>query len=97
LNEEITGQRPFPLKPVLGSSPGEDDFCSCATKQGRRTEPRTKLFVSVGRLQEQMLKIRKLSWVRFPVKIVLGIIIFYDIQRYVSNDEAYDKLSDNKD
>jgi hypothetical protein len=38
-------------------------------------------------------------WVRVPLKILgLGIIIFfsYDIQRYVSNDEAYDKLSGKK-
>jgi hypothetical protein len=37
----------------------------------------------------------KLRWVRVPVKLLgLGIIFSYDIQRYVSNGHAYDKLSE---
>jgi hypothetical protein len=46
----------------------------------------------------------KLPWVRVSEKMLrLGIMILiiiimsYDIQRYVSNDQAYDKLSGNKD
>jgi hypothetical protein len=92
-------QRPQPRKSVLGSSPGEGDFCSSETKHDRTTAQRTKLFVSARRLQELRSQTRKLSWVRVSVKILgLGIIIiFCDIQRYVSNDQAYDKLSGNKD
>jgi hypothetical protein len=42
---------------------------------------------------------RKLSWVRVSVKMLgLGIISsIYDIQLYVSNDQAYDELSGNED
>jgi hypothetical protein len=64
-----------PEKSVLGSGPGEDVFCSSVTKHDRR-EPRTKLFVSAGRLQEQRLQTQKLFVVRVPVKTSLGIIIF---------------------
>jgi hypothetical protein len=42
-----------PEKSVLGSSPGEDGFCSSVTEYDRRTYPRTKLLVFAGRLQEQ--------------------------------------------
>jgi hypothetical protein len=50
------------------------------------------------RLQEQRSQTQKLSWVPVPVKLLgLGIIFSYDIQWYVSNDKAYDKLSGNKD
>jgi hypothetical protein len=40
-------QRPQPRK-LLGSSLGEDGFCSSETKHDRRTAPRPKLFESVG-------------------------------------------------
>jgi hypothetical protein len=43
---------------------------------------------------------KKLSWVRVPMKMLgLGVILFclYDIQPYVSNDQAYGKFSINKD
>jgi hypothetical protein len=83
---------------VLGWSPGEVGFCSSVTKHDRGTEAITKLFVSAGRIQDKRLKTRKLPWVRVPVKMLcLVIIICPDIQRYVSNDQAYDKLSGNKD
>jgi hypothetical protein len=84
-----------PEKCVLCSIPGEDGFCSSVNKHDRGTKPRTQLFVSAERLQEQRLQTRIESWVRAPVKILgLGIIIFScDIQRHVSKDQAYDKLS----
>jgi hypothetical protein len=45
--------------------------------------------ISAGRIQEQRLQTRKLPWVRVLVKMLgLGIIFSYDIQRYVSNNEA---------
>jgi hypothetical protein len=73
-------------------SPGRDGCCRSVTKHDRRTEPRTNLFVSTGRLQEQRLQTRKLSWVRVPVEMLgLGLIFPYD-SRYVSNVQAYDKL-----
>jgi hypothetical protein len=51
-------------------------FFYSVTKHDRREE-RTKLFVSAGRLQERRLQIRKLSWVRFTVKMLgLGVMIF---------------------
>jgi hypothetical protein len=51
-NEEITGQRPYPRKSVLGSNPDEDVFCSSVSKHNRRTGPRADLLFSAGRLQE---------------------------------------------
>jgi hypothetical protein len=68
--DEITGQWPQTRKSVLGSSPGEGGFCSSVTKHDRRREPGTKLFVSLGRLQEQRLQTRKVSWVRAPVQML---------------------------
>jgi hypothetical protein len=57
------------------------------------------LFVSKRRLQDRSNDPENVSWVPVPVKILgLGIIILsYDIQWYVSNDQVYDKLSGNKD
>jgi hypothetical protein len=39
------------MKTSLGSSPDEDVFSNVLTKHNRRTVQRTKLFVSVRRLQ----------------------------------------------
>jgi hypothetical protein len=91
-------QRPQPRKTVLGSSPDEDIFCSSETKHDRRTAPRQNLFVSARKLQELRSHTRKLSWVRVSVKVLgLGIPNFScDIQRYVSNDQVYGKLSSIK-
>jgi hypothetical protein len=62
--------------------------------------PRPKFYVSKRRLQKQRPQ---------PLKTVLGSILgedvgfkenntfLYDIQRYVSNDQVYSKLSGNKD
>jgi hypothetical protein len=62
----------------------------------RRQDQRPKLFVSARRLQELRPQSRKLSWIRVRVKILgLGILSSYDFQRYVSNDQAYGKLSGN--
>jgi hypothetical protein len=46
-------------KSVLGSSPGEDDFCSSETKHYRRTAPGPKLFVPAMRLQTQRPETQK--------------------------------------
>jgi hypothetical protein len=82
---------------VLGSSPGEDFSVAryLSTIYVRR-ERRRKLFVSAGRLQEQR---RELSWILVLVKMLgFGTIISsYDIQRYISNDQAYEKLLGSKD
>jgi hypothetical protein len=48
---------------VLGSSPGEDGFCSSVTKHDRKMAPRTTLLVSAERVHEQKPQ---------PRKIVLG-------------------------
>jgi hypothetical protein len=81
-------------KSGLSSILCEGGSCSSETKHNR-TAQRTKLFVS-ARLHE-LSQIRKLFWVRVPVKMLgLGIIIFfYDIQRYVSNNHVYGELSGN--
>jgi hypothetical protein len=60
--------------------------------------PRQKLFVLARRLEKRRSQTRNLSWFRVPVKMLgLGIIFSYDIQRYVSSDQACEKLSGNKD
>jgi hypothetical protein len=57
-----------------------------------------KLFVSARRLQEHMSHNQNPSWFRVLVKMLSsGVIFSYDIQQYVSNDQAYGKLSGNKD
>jgi hypothetical protein len=101
-DKEIPGTTATTPKTILGSSPGEDVFCSSKTKHDRRMAQRTK-FLST-RLRELWTQTRKLSWVRASVKmLVLGVIIIiiiinvYDIQRYVSNDQAHGKLLGNKD
>jgi hypothetical protein len=43
-DEDITGQRPSSRLYILGSSPGYNGFCNSVRKQGRRTEPKAKLF-----------------------------------------------------
>lgn len=63
------------------------------TKHDRRTEPKLNYFLGKG----QSFQIRKLSWVRLPVNMILSIIFFKDIWRYVMNDQVYYKLSGNKD
>jgi hypothetical protein len=83
-------------KNVLGSSPDEDGFRSSETKHDRRTVPKQNLFVSAT-LQELRSGTRKLPWVRVPAKILGSRISSYGIQRYVSNDQAYEKQSSNKD
>jgi hypothetical protein len=96
-NYRFNGNPPL-RKTVLGSSLGEYVFCSSKTKHDRRTAQRTELFVSARRLQELKSQTRKLSWVRFLVRM-LGLwmmIIFCDIQWYVSNDQACGRLSCNK-
>jgi hypothetical protein len=94
--EEITETEATTPKTVLGSGPNEDGFCSSETKHDRRTALRQNLFVSARRLQELRSQTRNLSWVRVPVKkLGLGTIFSYDIQQYVSNDQAYGKLSGN--
>jgi hypothetical protein len=83
---------------LLSSSPSEGGFCSSETKHSRTRVVGTKLFVWAVRLQERMLQTRKMSWVRVPEKMLgLGIICSCDIQRYVSNDQAYDKVSGSED
>jgi hypothetical protein len=86
------------LKSVLVWKPGEGGFCILETKHDRRTSPRPKLFVLTRRLQKQRPQPRKTVLVSS-----LGEDGFRDnfffcyIQRYVSNDQAYDKLFGNKD
>jgi hypothetical protein len=66
----------------LPLGPDEYDFCSSVSKRDRRTEPRTKLFLSEGRLRQERLQARILSWVHVPVNMLgLGIMIIvsYDI------------------
>jgi hypothetical protein len=79
---------------VLSSSLCEGGFCSSVTKHDRRSEPEQTYFG--GNITGAELQIRKRSWVRVPVKMLglgIGLTIFsYDIQRYVSNDQVYDKL-----
>jgi hypothetical protein len=57
---------------------------------------RTLKNVSAGRLQIEGLQIQKLSRFRVLIEISSGIISSYDIQRYVSNAQAYDELSGRK-
>lgn len=44
---------------ILGSRPSKDYFCSPETKHIRRMVPKTKLYVSASRLQEQRLEALK--------------------------------------
>jgi hypothetical protein len=46
-------QRPQPERTVLGSSHGEDVFCTLETNDTRTTWIRPTLFVSVRRIKEQ--------------------------------------------
>jgi hypothetical protein len=63
--------RPQHKKSALGSSPGEDGFCSSETKHDRRTVPRPKLFVSVRRLREQRLQLGK--------SVLVTVITYFSI------------------
>jgi hypothetical protein len=81
-------------KPVLGSSPDKDGFCSSETKHDIITGLRQK---SVCFEEE----ITGTEVTKPKTVLVSGIGVdsdfrdnnfFYDIQRYVSNTQAYDKL-----
>jgi hypothetical protein len=89
---------PWSRKCVLGLSPDEYSFYSSVTKQNKRKEPRTTLFILAGRLQERRSHTKKLLCSSPGEDVEFRNNNFsYDIQRYVWNDQAYDKLSDNKD
>jgi hypothetical protein len=57
--EEIAETKARTPKTVLRSIPGEDNFCCSEIRHDRRAAPRTKLFVSKRRLQEQRSQPRK--------------------------------------
>jgi hypothetical protein len=90
-------QKSQPQKTVLGSIIGEDSFSSSETKQDRMVQ-RTKLFLLVRKLQELRSQTQTLGLsLSEDVGFRNNNNNFYDIQQYVSNDQAYGKLSDNKD
>jgi hypothetical protein len=80
-------------KSILGLSPDEDCLCNCETKKDRRT----------AQEQNCLFRRRYKKTNVINMKSVLGSfgkdILFrnsgfsYNIERYISNDETYDKLS----
>jgi hypothetical protein len=77
------------LQNCLGfNSQCEDGFCSSETKHDRRTVPRPKLFVSKRRLQKQRPLRPKMSWVRFPVKVVSVAWKLSTIQEWCQNQSC---------
>jgi hypothetical protein len=52
-DEDIAGINANISRSVLGSSPGEDDFCISEAKHDRRMTPGSNLLVSVRKLEEQ--------------------------------------------
>jgi hypothetical protein len=87
--KEILGRSKV-RKIVLNSSPGEGDYSSSETKQGRRTEQRTELFVSARRLQEIRSQTRKtLLRSSLGKDVVYRDKFFYDIQRHISNNQLW--------
>jgi hypothetical protein len=52
----------------------------------------------MGRILTNIFKTNYCRWYCKDMFFSLGIILSsYDVQQYVSNDRAYDKLSDKKD
>jgi hypothetical protein len=85
-DEEITGTIATTPKSVLGSSTGEDGFCSSETEHNRRTAQRTKVYFGEDITGTTVLT-RKVSWVRVSVKILgLGIIIIIIIFSLIFSD-----------
>jgi hypothetical protein len=74
---------------ILGSNPGVDDFCIFETKRFRGASPSQKLFVSAGRLQENV-RISEMSRFRDPVKI---IFVARKINRTKIGEEITGKMS----
>jgi hypothetical protein len=94
---KLQKRRSEPRKPVLRSNPGEDVFCSSENMHDRRMAQRTKLFRKEISGRVTSLKTVLVSSLGEEVGFRDNNSFFCDFQRYVSNDQAYDNLSGNKD
>jgi hypothetical protein len=85
-------------KSDLSSSPGQGASCSSETNYDRRTGAKSKVVFFEEEITRTEVTNQKIALgTSLGEYLGLGIIIiFYGIQRYVSNDQVCAKLSGNK-